>query len=267
MQGRVSALSHLQHAGLPRSTRLPRSTVHGVQRGPLRWSHVHLVASLRLFRALRSHLQVRCNENRERNSFARLTQKFAQESFPISLPRASFTPCWVPSPSRDWAEKRRRHHLWTMTRAFSCSFLLRNFKETFRINNSALTNKWVSSNEICSERSAWNADSHDKGRDFFHNYSGSKYFPAFPLFPSLSWSYSVISLISRDLSRNEKCFRGRPEHLRNEKTAEEQQQDESDEDSEETSVIVQLTNRVQDGTRCRPGSLDMCIQGKCQVSS
>lgn len=34
---------------------------------------------------------------------------------------------------------------------------------------------------------------------------------------------------------------------------------------EEPSVIVQLTNRVQDGTRCRPGSLDMCIQGKCQV--
>lgn len=60
--------------------------------------------------------------------------------------------------------------------------------------------------------------------------------------------------------------RGRPERLRNEKHAEEDQ-DESDEDSEETSVIVQLTNRVQDGTRCRPGSLDMCIQGKCQVMS
>lgn len=35
---------------------------------------------------------------------------------------------------------------------------------------------------------------------------------------------------------------------------------------EEPSVIVQLTNRVQDGTRCRSGSLDMCIKGKCQVS-
>lgn len=34
---------------------------------------------------------------------------------------------------------------------------------------------------------------------------------------------------------------------------------------EEPSVIVQLSNRVQDGTRCRIGSLDMCIQGKCQV--
>lgn len=34
---------------------------------------------------------------------------------------------------------------------------------------------------------------------------------------------------------------------------------------EEPSVIVQLSNRVQDGTRCRMGSLDMCIQGKCQV--
>lgn len=36
---------------------------------------------------------------------------------------------------------------------------------------------------------------------------------------------------------------------------------------EEPSVIVQLSNRVQDGTRCRIGSLDMCIQGKCQVRS
>lgn len=34
---------------------------------------------------------------------------------------------------------------------------------------------------------------------------------------------------------------------------------------EEPSVIVQLSNRVQDGTRCRIGSLDMCIQGICQV--
>lgn len=34
---------------------------------------------------------------------------------------------------------------------------------------------------------------------------------------------------------------------------------------EEPSVIVQLSNRVQDGTRCRIGSLDMCIQGRCQV--
>lgn len=34
---------------------------------------------------------------------------------------------------------------------------------------------------------------------------------------------------------------------------------------EEPSVIVQLSGRVQDGTRCRIGSLDMCIQGKCQV--
>lgn len=38
------------------------------------------------------------------------------------------------------------------------------------------------------------------------------------------------------------------------------------EDADEPSVIVQLANRVQDGTRCRIGSLDMCIQGKCQVS-
>lgn len=35
---------------------------------------------------------------------------------------------------------------------------------------------------------------------------------------------------------------------------------------DEPSAIVQLSNRVQDGTRCRMGSLDMCIQGKCQVN-
>ncbi|KAG5675419.1 hypothetical protein PVAND_005325 [Polypedilum vanderplanki] len=56
--------------------------------------------------------------------------------------------------------------------------------------------------------------------------------------------------------------RGRPEHLRDEKKSEEH--DSLDEESEEASVIVQLSNRVQDGTRCRPGSLDICIQGKCQ---
>lgn len=36
---------------------------------------------------------------------------------------------------------------------------------------------------------------------------------------------------------------------------------------DEPSVIVQLSTRVQDGTRCRSGSLDMCIQGKCQVKA
>ncbi|XP_041632766.1 protein madd-4 isoform X1 [Drosophila kikkawai] len=40
--------------------------------------------------------------------------------------------------------------------------------------------------------------------------------------------------------------------------------DEESEHYDEQSVIVQLSARVQDGTRCRSGSLDMCIQGKCQ---
>lgn len=31
-------------------------------------------------------------------------------------------------------------------------------------------------------------------------------------------------------------------------------------------VIVQLADSVQDGTRCQADKLDMCIQGKCQVS-
>lgn len=59
-------------------------------------------------------------------------------------------------------------------------------------------------------------------------------------------------------------FRGKPAHL----TA----TDDNDESysatgtDDEPSVIVQLSNRVLDGTRCRSGSLDMCIQGKCQVN-
>lgn len=31
-------------------------------------------------------------------------------------------------------------------------------------------------------------------------------------------------------------------------------------------LVVRLSDKVHDGTRCRPGSLDMCIDGKCQVS-
>lgn len=57
-------------------------------------------------------------------------------------------------------------------------------------------------------------------------------------------------------------YRGRPAHL---------QDDNEETDSfgldDEPSVIVQLAGRVQDGTRCRTGSLDMCIQGKCQVNT
>jgi hypothetical protein len=37
--------------------------------------------------------------------------------------------------------------------------------------------------------------------------------------------------------------------------------------SQEDPIVVQLAPKVQDGTRCRPGSLDMCIDGKCQVSA
>lgn len=31
-------------------------------------------------------------------------------------------------------------------------------------------------------------------------------------------------------------------------------------------IVEVLAPKAQDGTRCRPGSLDMCINGKCQVS-
>ncbi|GBP40525.1 ADAMTS-like protein 3 [Eumeta japonica] len=37
-------------------------------------------------------------------------------------------------------------------------------------------------------------------------------------------------------------------------------------DEEERVVVVVLAARVSDGTRCRPGSLDMCIDGRCQGS-
>ena len=30
-------------------------------------------------------------------------------------------------------------------------------------------------------------------------------------------------------------------------------------------LVVQLAARVHDGTRCKPGSLDMCVDGTCQV--
>lgn len=61
--------------------------------------------------------------------------------------------------------------------------------------------------------------------------------------------------------------RGHPAHLTEDISPESAggNADES-EHYDEQSVIVQLSARVQDGTRCRSGSLDMCIQGKCQVS-
>lgn len=37
-------------------------------------------------------------------------------------------------------------------------------------------------------------------------------------------------------------------------------------EEEAVLIVAKLSNKVQDGTRCRPGSLDMCIDGKCQVS-
>jgi hypothetical protein len=61
-------------------------------------------------------------------------------------------------------------------------------------------------------------------------------------------------------------YSGRPAHLPEEThDPDVEDNNSSDGNEDEPSVIVQLSNRVQDGTRCRPGSLDMCIQGKCQV--
>lgn len=44
------------------------------------------------------------------------------------------------------------------------------------------------------------------------------------------------------------------------------QERQQQEDEDEPRVIVQLADRVQDGTRCGNARLDMCIQGECQVS-
>ncbi|XP_058981163.1 protein madd-4 isoform X1 [Musca domestica] len=56
--------------------------------------------------------------------------------------------------------------------------------------------------------------------------------------------------------------RGRPAHLADDESPEPTADD--SEHYDELSVVVQLSPRVLDGTRCRSGSLDMCIQGKCQ---
>ncbi|KAH8375094.1 hypothetical protein KR093_008247, partial [Drosophila rubida] len=59
--------------------------------------------------------------------------------------------------------------------------------------------------------------------------------------------------------------RGHPAHLTEDISPESAGANgEESEHYDEQSVIVQLSARVQDGTRCRSGSLDMCIHGKCQ---
>lgn len=70
-----------------------------------------------------------------------------------------------------------------------------------------------------------------------------------------NWLFSTIAINDNIVSYF--IFRGKPVHLAT--------NGEGESDTDEPSVIVQLSNRVMDGTRCRIGSLDMCIQGKCQV--
>lgn len=73
-----------------------------------------------------------------------------------------------------------------------------------------------------------------------------------------------------DVSRGDRHIRsaGQQQQPQDEVDGDRSSGDEGDaeEDADEPSVVVQLAPRVQDGTRCRIGSLDMCIQGKCQVS-
>ncbi|XP_063699657.1 protein madd-4 isoform X2 [Culicoides brevitarsis] len=57
--------------------------------------------------------------------------------------------------------------------------------------------------------------------------------------------------------------RGKPAQQFDENQQPEDQVDEYSQE-EDGTVVTQLSHRVQDGTRCRPGSLDMCIHGKCQ---
>ena len=35
----------------------------------------------------------------------------------------------------------------------------------------------------------------------------------------------------------------------------------------ETALIATLSPTARDGTRCRPGTLDMCVNGECMVSN
>ncbi|XP_067620912.1 ADAMTS-like protein 3 isoform X1 [Eurosta solidaginis] len=58
--------------------------------------------------------------------------------------------------------------------------------------------------------------------------------------------------------------RGRPAHLHLGDSSSNENEGVEDPEHYDDHVIVQLSARVQDGTRCRTGSLDMCIQGKCQ---
>lgn len=60
--------------------------------------------------------------------------------------------------------------------------------------------------------------------------------------------------------------RGRPAQQFDENQQLEDAEVEEYSTEEDGTVVTQLSHRVQDGTRCRPGSLDMCIHGKCQVS-
>lgn len=69
-------------------------------------------------------------------------------------------------------------------------------------------------------------------------------------------------------SRSQRLVRNveKPQQRGDEVNVEGESHHEEFEDTDEPSVVVQLAARVQDGTGCRIGSLDMCIQGKCQVS-
>ncbi|XP_067620933.1 protein madd-4-like isoform X2 [Eurosta solidaginis] len=58
--------------------------------------------------------------------------------------------------------------------------------------------------------------------------------------------------------------RGRPAHLHLGDSSSNENEGIEDPEHYDDHVIVQLSASVQDGTRCRTGSLDMCIQGKCQ---
>lgn len=61
-------------------------------------------------------------------------------------------------------------------------------------------------------------------------------------------------------------IRGRPAQQFDDNQQTEDDEVEEYSTEEDGTVVTQLSHRVQDGTRCRPGSLDMCIHGKCQVS-
>ena len=74
------------------------------------------------------------------------------------------------------------------------------------------------------------------------------------------------SLICRGEQSLDDVSNSRTQKLLQSKTLQNEEEYITSIDSEET-IVVQLAEKVKDGTRCRPESLDVCIGGECIVST